>query len=199
MAPEREIRARYTDATIRVYQAYSSAIADPAITAQKFVPPFKLTRMTWLKPSFFWMMYRSGWGTKEGQDRILAIDIAREGFEWALQHSCLSHFDSDVHDSRDSWQEQKESSPVRIQWDPERDHELERLDYRSIQIGLSSEAVERYVNDWIHSISDVTDRVRQLREGGIEARRSAFVEIRSQEIRYPLSPNLASRIGIRSS
>jgi hypothetical protein len=28
------------------------------------VPPFKVDRMTWVKPSFLWMTYRSGWATK---------------------------------------------------------------------------------------------------------------------------------------
>ncbi|WP_141653813.1 DUF4291 family protein, partial [Erwinia billingiae] len=28
-------------------------------------PPFSMTRMTWIKPSFLWMMYRSGWGMKD--------------------------------------------------------------------------------------------------------------------------------------
>lgn len=47
--------------------------------------------MTWIKPSFLWMMYRCGWGTKEGQETVLAVDISRRGFDWALKHSCLSH------------------------------------------------------------------------------------------------------------
>jgi hypothetical protein len=38
--------------------------------------------MTWIKPSFLWMMYRCGWATKPGQERVLAIQITREGFEW---------------------------------------------------------------------------------------------------------------------
>ena len=50
-----------------------------------------MERMTWIKPSFLWMMYRAGWGKKdENQKRILAIDISIEGFEWALEHSLLS-------------------------------------------------------------------------------------------------------------
>lgn len=73
---KREIRAFYTNDFIRIYQAYNNCIADSAISNQKFVsPPFKLERTTWIKPSFFWMMYRCGWGYKEGQERILAIDI----------------------------------------------------------------------------------------------------------------------------
>ena len=41
--------------------------------------------MTWIKPSFLWMMYRCGWGLKEGQETVLAVEITREGFEWALR------------------------------------------------------------------------------------------------------------------
>jgi len=59
--PLRQIRAVYEDRTIRVYQAYSAAIADTALARGTFVsPPFKMERMTWIKPSFLWMMYRSG-------------------------------------------------------------------------------------------------------------------------------------------
>ena len=81
--PTQQIRAVYNDQTIRVYQAYSDAIANTALLNQTFVsPPFKMERMTWIKPSFLWMMYRAGWGFKDdGQNRILAIDITLEGFE----------------------------------------------------------------------------------------------------------------------
>jgi hypothetical protein len=48
---EREIRADYDDATITVYQAYSAAIALPAVRHNRFVPPFSRDRMTWIKPS----------------------------------------------------------------------------------------------------------------------------------------------------
>jgi hypothetical protein len=74
---ERQIRAVYDEHTIRVYQAYSDEIADAALAGGTFVsPPFKIGRMTWIKPSFLWMMYRAGWGYKDaGQRRILAIRI----------------------------------------------------------------------------------------------------------------------------
>ena len=64
--PARQVRALYDGDTITVYQAYSSSIAEPALRAGRFVPPFSRTRMTWIKPSFLWMMYRSGWATKPG-------------------------------------------------------------------------------------------------------------------------------------
>ena len=58
---ERLIRAACTTGTITVYQAYGPEIA-PAMAAGTFVPPFSRDRMTWIKPSFGWMMHRSGWG-----------------------------------------------------------------------------------------------------------------------------------------
>ena len=69
------INAIYDDKTIRVYQAYNDVIANEALELGKFGRNFSMTRMTWIKPSFLWMMYRSGWGKKKNQERILAIDI----------------------------------------------------------------------------------------------------------------------------
>ena len=156
MIPTRQIRAVFDDNTIRVYQAYSHAIADSALENGRFVsPPFKIERMTWIKPSFLWMMYRCGWGFKdEGQQRVLAIDISREGFEWALAHSCPSHAPPGM--SQEAYTALKDRSPVRIQWDPERDLRLQPLELRAIQIGLSREAVSLYVNEWTQRITDVT-------------------------------------------
>jgi Domain of unknown function (DUF4291) len=77
----RLIRAAYSDETITVYQAYAPEIAEPAVRAGAFVPPFSRSRMTWIKPSFGWMMYRCGWGRKPGQERVLRIEISRAGFE----------------------------------------------------------------------------------------------------------------------
>jgi hypothetical protein len=155
-ASQQQIRAVFDAETIRVYQAYDHAIAEAALAAGTFVsPPFKMERMTWIKPSFLWMMYRAGWGFKDaGQARILAVDITREGFEWALEHSCSSHADPAM--DAEAWTALKARTPVRIQWDPERDIRLQPLPYRSIQIGLGKEAVALYVTRWIRRITDVT-------------------------------------------
>ena len=157
-----EIRAVYDETTIRVYQAYGDDIADAALANGTFVsPPFSMTRMTWVKPSFLWMMYRAGWGLKDkGQNRILAIDLSLEGFGWALSHSCSSHRDLTL--SKEEWSRFKAQHPVRIQWDPERDLQLQPLPYRSLQMGLEGEAVTRYVRDWIMRIEDVTPLAHRI-------------------------------------
>jgi len=108
------------------------------------------------------MMYRCGWAQKERQEHVLAIKIKQEGFQWALDNSCISHFVPKFHTSMEQWKETLQNSPVRIQWDPERDIHLEKLPYRSIQIGLSGEAVHKYVNEWIVSIEDITPYCKRV-------------------------------------
>jgi hypothetical protein len=81
---------------------------------------------------------------------------------------------------------------VRIQWDPERGLRLDRLDHRSIQVGLTGEAVVRYVDDWIVSIAEVTsrmERIRALLAAGQDDQARALLP---QETPYPLSPGLAA-------
>lgn len=191
----REIRAEYDEHTITVYQAYNSIIALPAIENNNFVsPPFKMTRMTWVKPSFLWMMYRSGWATKEGQEYILKIKIKRKGFEWALQNSCLSHFNKDIYSSVEEWRTIKNNSPVRIQWDPERDLHLNPLDYRAIQIGLSGIAVEKYVNDWIVSIEDITSSSKEIHQLVIKGNLEKAKSMLPNEETYSLNSELSNLI-----
>ena len=192
--PLRQIRARYDEATITVYQAYPPEIAAPALTAGRFVPPFKRERMTWIKPSFCWMMYRCGWATKSGQERVLAVRITRSGFELALEHAALSHFQPDLHPDRRTWADQVKRSPVRVQWDPERDIHLAPLPYRSLQVGLSGPAVARYVDEWTVGIEDVTDlanRVRNLLRAGDRRPAQSLLPV---ETPYPLPPPIGARI-----
>ncbi|WP_018351763.1 DUF4291 domain-containing protein [Longispora albida] len=163
-APRHQIRAVYIVDTITVYQAYSPAIAEPALAAGRFVAPFKRERMTWIKPSFLWMMYRCGWAAKPGQERVLAVEITRAGFEWALANACLSHYDPDVHASRAAWAQQLKTSPVRVQWDPERDLHLRPLPCRSLQVGLGGEAAGRYADEWIVGLTDVTGLATEIHD-----------------------------------
>ena len=49
---DKEIRAYFTEDTIRVYQAYNKKIANEALEIGIFGNSFKMNRMTWIKPSF---------------------------------------------------------------------------------------------------------------------------------------------------
>ncbi|MEU9098309.1 DUF4291 domain-containing protein [Streptomyces sp. NPDC048361] len=160
--PARQIRALHTASTITVYQAYACALGLPAAREGRFPAAWKRERMTWVKPSFLWMMYRSGWGTKEGQETVLAVEIRREGFDWALDHACLAQYDREAHGEQRDWKRELKRAPARVQWDPERDLHLRALPYRSLQLGLVGEAVRRYADEWIVGVRDVTPLARRV-------------------------------------
>ena len=106
--------------TIVVYQAYSPKIAEAAVEAQRFVAPFSFGRMTWIKPSFLWLMQRSNWGQKTGQECVLAVRITRAGWEKALSLAVLTAFEPAVFPSAGAWAKQFREATVHVQWDPER-------------------------------------------------------------------------------
>src|SRR5690242_19909602 len=115
---QRQIRADFDASTVVVYQAYPAAIADPALAAGRFVAPFSFTRMTWIKPSLRWLMHRSNWARKPGQERILAVRITRTGWEQALSEAVLTGPEPAVYGSAAAWREAFSQTRVHVQWDP---------------------------------------------------------------------------------
>ncbi|WP_159766119.1 DUF4291 domain-containing protein [Streptomyces sp. HM190] len=192
--PRFRVRARHTADTITVYQAYRPGIGGPAARDGRFPAAWKRDRMTWIKPSFLWMMYRCGWGLKEGQETVLAVEIRRDGFEWALRRSCLSHHVPELHADRAAWQRELRRSPARVQWDPERDLRLNPLPYRSLQLGLSGEAAVRYADEWIVGIEDVTPLAREV-HGLVRAGEPArAAELLPEERPYPLDDTMPAHL-----
>ena len=180
---EKEIRAVYDAETVRVYQAYNRAIAEEAVRLGTFGPHFSMNRMTWIKPSFLWMMYRCGWAEKENQEHVLAIDIRRSGFDSAVRQAVASSYRPECGLTEEQWQAAVQRSDVRVQWDPEKDVNGQNLPYRSIQLGLRGKAVQDYVQHWIVRITDITGQVRAL-----SLRRKAGEDIAAllpQERPYP--------------
>lgn len=197
---ERVIRAKFDENTITVYQAFGKKIAESAVEAQTFVsPPFKMERMTWIKPSFLWMMYRSGWAKKEPGKQILCIKITKRGFEKALKMSCLSTYHSDIHYNKDNWKKLLTNSPVRIQWDPERNLLLEPLPHRAIQIGLSEVAVKMYVNQWIIAIENITEYVHDIHEQVNSGNFEEAKKLLPKENYYSIQNEIEKLVGIKKS
>jgi hypothetical protein len=192
--PQHEVRAVHTASTVTVYQAYAPEIGLPAASEGRFPAAWKRDRMTWIKPSFLWMMYRCGWAAKEGQETVLAVEINREGFEWALRNACLSGYQPGVHPDRATWQRELKRSPTRVQWDPERDLRLRALPYRSLQLGLSGEAARRYADEWTVGIRDVTPLAHEIhgfvRAGDLDSARNLLPD----EQPYPVAQGLLSNL-----
>ena len=159
-----QIRAVYDKETITVYQAYGKQIAQVAVAKQRFESPFSFQRMTWIKPSFLWMMERSNWGQKSNQEHVLAIKIKRSAWEDALRMAVLTSPDKKVYRSGEEWRTAFKQAKIHVQWDPERNLRGTKLEYRSIQVGVSRFMIEAFVNNWIVSITDMTPQVKKMHQ-----------------------------------
>lgn len=164
------VRAAFDDDTVVVYQAYAAAIAEEALARQTFGPAFSRSRMTWIKPSFGWMLYRSGYGRKPDQECVLRISLRHDGFRAVLAAAVPSSFQPHLFAERADWDVALRASPIRYQWDPDRDLRLAPLPRRAIQLGIAGPFVQRYVDEWIARIEDVTDLAHAIEAGATPPR-----------------------------
>ncbi|MBA2395487.1 MAG: DUF4291 domain-containing protein [Ktedonobacteraceae bacterium] len=160
----RHILAQYDDTSIIVYQAYRPSIGQFAVRHGYFGGDFSLTRMSWIKPNFLWMMYRSGWGIKEGQEVTLAIRLKRSGFDTLLAQAVHSSYKIGTYASELAWKQAVEQSEVRLQCDPDHDPSGAKVERRAIQIGMRGSILARYAREWILDIEDISEFVHEQRE-----------------------------------
>jgi hypothetical protein len=168
------ILAQADSETVVVYQAYRPSIGLFAAEAQHFGGGgFSLERMSWIKPNFLWMMYRCGWAAKEGQEVVLAIWLARAGFEQILGGAVPSSYDRERYATRDEWSRAVKRSSVRVQWDPDHAPSGAPVERRAIQLGLRGDVLARYAREWIVEIQDISVQVRAMKQaldrGGVAA------------------------------
>jgi hypothetical protein len=176
----RHIVAQYDEDSVLVYQAYRPAIAHFVVENGYFGGEFSFNRMSWIKPNFLWMMYRSGWGTKAGQEVTLAIRIKRSAFDTILATAVHSSFVPEVYTSQVEWRQAVAQSSVRLQWDPDHDPSGAKLERRAIQLGLRGDVLAKYARDWIVDIEDISDFVQHQ-----------YQVVRSQDWAQLLIPNEA--------
>lgn len=153
----RHILAQFNEDYVIVYQAYRPSIADFAVEHQYFGGDFSFSRMSWIKPNFLWMMYRCGWASKEGQEKVLAVYLRRTFFDSVLSEAypsaCPSHL------QYDDWKKRIPETNVRLQWDPDHDPFGAPLNRKAIQLGLRNEFLLPFKGEAIIKVEDVTSFV----------------------------------------
>lgn len=192
----REIRADFDRSSIILYIACSNPVADAALDAGKLVSPFSYQRMTWIKPSFRWLMVRSRWATKPLQERILALRIPRENWEDCLKQAVLTEPDPKVYPDAAAWEERFQSAGVHVQWDPERSLRGEKLHERSIQVGLSRALLPELALRWIREIRDLTAQAHKIHSHLKSGDFSKAQRMLPEEQSYPLPESIARGIGM---
>jgi 2'-5' RNA ligase len=148
----------YDEEGVWVYQAYSTEIADWAVANQQLGGPrFNPSRMTWFKPSFAWVLYRSGYARKHNQERVLKLKLGHASLAALLSLCKCKHGGG--------------GSKGRVQWDPARDImrsedgkvPSQLLHRRAIQVGVRADLSERFV-EAVLAVEDVTALAHQVGE-----------------------------------
>lgn len=199
MADYFEIRADYNQHTITVYQAYNDAIADVAVRDGRFGAPFSFNRMTWIKPSFMWMMERSNWGLKKDQQHILAIRIKRTFFDTLLKQAVLTTPKAHVYPHAGIWETLFAQANVYVQWDPERSINGKKLEHRSLQLGISRNLISQFNEDAIVAIDDLTPLVRKCHNLLINGKTTQAKSFLPPEKIYPVSAAARKALGMKNS
>lgn len=192
----RHILAQYDDDDVVVYQAYRPSIGHYAAAHGVFGGEFSYSRMSWVKPNYLWMMYRSGWGTKPGQEVVLAVHIERAFFEELLGSAVHSSFVEALYSTHDEWKRRLRESEVRLQWDPDHGPKGGKLARRAIQLGLRGTTLHRYGKEAVRGIEDISDFVAAGRAQLDDQR--ALVTPR-EETFVPRDPAVAAHLGLASS
>lgn len=189
----RHILAQFDDETILVYQAYRPEIGRFAVENGEFGGEFSFARMSWVKPNFLWMMYRSGWGTKENQEVTLALRIRRAFFDRLLAEAVPSSCDHEQFATEDEWSRAVGRSSVRLQWDPDHHPSGAKLDRRAIQLGLRGEVLEAFGRHELVEVLDLSEFVAKQRSLLLSSGVSALVTPRERVYR-PADPAVVARL-----
>lgn len=190
------ILAQYTEDYVVVYQAYQSAIGEFAAEHQYFGGQyFSYGRMSWIKPNFLWMMHRSGWGQKPGQEITLAIKLKRDFFDALLEQAVASNFVQSPITEQADWRKALKDSSVRLQWDPDHDPKGKKETRRAIQLGLRDESLQPFKGDAIIEIEDISAFVAEQRR---HAENGDYQDLVTPEERlyFPQSASARRNIGL---
>ncbi len=180
------ILAQYDDESIVVYQAYRPSIGHYAAAHGHFGGEFSFSRMSWIKPSFLWMMFRSGWGSKPDQEVTLAIRLYRTAFDNFLAQAVPSSYDPGRYASEAAWKAAVAASEVRLQWDPDHHPGGAKLERRALQLGLRGAALRTYASQAILSIEDISPFVSEQRQHVVNKQLDRLHTPR--ETIYPVNP-----------
>ncbi|MZQ67581.1 DUF4291 family protein, partial [Escherichia coli] len=160
---------------------------------------FSFNRMTWIKPSFMWMMERSYWGLKKDQPHILAIRIKRTFFDTLLEQAVLTTPEAHVYPHAGIWETLFAQANVYVQWDPERSINGKKLEHRSLQLGISRNLISQFNEDAIVAIDDLTPLVRKCHNLLINGKTTQAKSFLPPEKIYPVSAAARKALGMKNS
>jgi hypothetical protein len=192
----RHILAHFDEETIVVYQAYRPSIGRWAVDHGRLGgAEFSYGRMSWVKPNFLWMMYRSGWGTKVDQEVTLGLRVRRSFFEGLLEAAVESSYQADRHGDRAAWQAAVAGSDVRLQWDPDHGPHGAPTERRTIQLGLRGKILRAFGESELLDVIDLTEFMARQR-AHLSAGRLDLLETPREGVYTPAHTSVSAKLAL---
>ncbi len=162
----RAVAASYDDDSVVLWSAHTSPVADATLAQGAFGgPDWRLNRVTRVRTSLPSLLARCDWGRRVGRERVLAVRVARPGFDAMLRQAVHAEFDPSIYRSRASWRLASRYAAVWVSWHPDLAHTGEALDRQTLRIGLRGEALRRFSTEWMVGVEDWTEWVQAHRDG----------------------------------
>ncbi len=191
-----QVRARFNHDLVTVYQGHRPDVAEASVAAGRLILPRRSAGNLWITTAFLDAMRDSEWAMKEGQHRILALNLQREGFEWILANAAPGVFDPQRYGTQAQWERAVAHSPVRIQWDQAIAVTGEPAGWLSIRLGLALDARKRFLAEFITGIEDVTPHVWSIHQLVLDGHVEDAASRLPQEHPYPLRNSLREHLGM---
>lgn len=159
-AHPRALLATFDDATVTVWQAHSHSVADEAVRTNGFGgSSWRTDRMTRFRLSLPSLLYRNGWATRKDRERILAVRVARSGFDALLRQAVHAAMEADCYATRAAWALATRFANVTLAWHPDVDPSGRALPRETVRIGVRDAALVRFTREWVVAVEDWTDWV----------------------------------------
>ena len=107
------------------------------------------------------IIFNSSLEKKENQENVLAIKMTRAGFDEILRYAVMTTFYKQIYADSEAWKQQLDSSDVQLQWEAYHDLLGNKTDRKAVKIGIKGEILQRYNNEWIQEIQNITPYVQE--------------------------------------
>jgi hypothetical protein len=197
LSDPRTVLATYDARAVVVWQAHGAEVAEEAVRLGRFGGRlWRFDRMTRFRTSLPSLLARNGWATRPGRERILAVYVARDGFDALLRQAVHAAFEPAIYPSRMGWSLAVRFANVTVAWHPDVDPAGNELPRETLRVGVRDGALRSFTDQWVVGVEDFTDWVVAHR--GCPRPDLAVPELREYPMDRGLHDRLAGRGGVRS-
>jgi hypothetical protein len=163
-AGPRRLLATFDERSVVVWQAHRHEVADEALRRQRFGGElWRTDRVTRFRVSLPSLLARTTWATRQGRERILAVRLARVGFDAILRQAVPAEFDPEVYPTRGAWHLATRYANVTVSWHRDVDPAGCECGWDTPRMGLREHALRSFTDEWVEGVEDVTSWVHANR------------------------------------